>query len=81
MALYGLFFLQRFATVIYNTFDLVHVKEQLMCACTDRQGRAGLVYAGGRGGAEIVTFDHKIGAQQYIQNWAILVVQNNKNVQ
>ena len=71
--MYGLFFfLQKFATVISNTFDLVHVKEQLMCACTDRQGRAG---------AEIVTFDLKIGAQQWIRNWAILVVQNDKNVQ
>ena len=62
------FFLQRFATVVYNTFDFVHVKEQLMCACTDRHGRAGLVYAGGRGGAEIVTFDPEIGAQQSIRN-------------
>ena len=66
-----------------RTFDPVHMKEQLMCACTDRQGGAGLIYASanGRGGAESVTFDLKIGGPRGLRTKSILVVQNAKDVQ
>ena len=42
-----------------TNFYLHHVKERLMCTCTDTHGGAGMVYActGGKGRAEIATFD------------------------
>ena len=58
----------RLTSLENQTLDFVHVEERLMCACTDRQGGAGLDYACAHdargGGDESVTFDLKFGVRR-----------------